>query len=350
MINEVYENYKSDNERIMTCKDYFTDRNGYLNEYAFKDFIGEIRKNGINNLYLCCFNIDLRKANLEGHAMGDYILRKFIVSLEKYYVFRIGGEKFNILCKKEQIPELQAIFDKENEKYRIYYGFVKEKPFFPQTEAEEKEMIRKGISLMYACKGEASAAKTDFIIGDKGNTPKELQETSKRKFRSTMWYVVADITVTKPEYRTVKAYIYPTEIRSPKQSIPIIVIVDNNINYIVRSGYTVEFGVCGIRFCTKCHFDAENHLQTWLFSTDTGGEFDIKIRTVEGVCIPANFGKRLKNGKEIYPIKPNITGMWDFVIFDDGTPTLNTDGYFTDDSGVRYGVYMDKEYLNLVEL
>ena len=160
MINEVYENYKSDNERIMTCKDYFTDRNGYLNEYAFKDFIGEIRKNGINNLYLCCFNIDLRKANLEGHAMGDYILRKFIVSLEKYYVFRIGGEKFNILCKKEQIPELQAIFDKENEKYRIYYGFVKEKPFFPQTEAEEKEMIRKGISLMYACKGEASAAKT----------------------------------------------------------------------------------------------------------------------------------------------------------------------------------------------
>lgn len=350
MIDEIYDNYKSDNERLMTCRDYFTDRNGYLNEYAFRDFIERMKEQGINDLYLCCFNIDLRKANLDGHAMGDYILRKFIVSLQDYYVFRIGGEKFNILCHKEQIAALQDVFDKPNDKYRIYYGIVKEKPFFPQSEAEEKDMIRKGINLMFACKGDANAAKEDYIIGDKGNTPKELQETSKRKFRSTMWYVVADITVTKPEYRAVKVYIYPTAMAKPKQSIPIIAVVDNNINYTVRSGNTVEFGVCGIRFCAKCHFDAENHLQTWLFSTDTSGQYDIKVRTVEGVCIPANFGKRLKNGKEIYPIKPNITGMWDFILYDDGTPTLNTDGYYIDDAGVRYGVVMDKECLSLVEI
>lgn len=347
----IYSQFKSDEQCVMTCRDYYTDRQGFINDNAFHKFISEIKENpDMPDLYLVCFNIDLRKSNAESTAVGDYELRKFIVSLEEYYVFRIQGEKFNMLVTKEQIPVVEAYLKKPSDKYTVYYGIVKEKPFRPATVIEERDLIRKGVTLMFMNKGEIKHGYSpDDVISGKGNTPKELQETATRKYRATMWYSEVRITVTEPFYKEVMVYAFPTEVKQAMQSIPTIVAAYDNVTYNVKFDSQVKFGINGIVFNLTCRFDREEHLTTTIFTQDKC-KYDIKTKNVEGVCIPATFGKRITPTKQIFPIRQNATGMCDYIALEDGVVTLNTDGVVVSPSGVRYGVVMDDKCIDLIKI
>lgn len=349
-MKDLYNSFKSDDMYACRKCDYYTDRNGYPNEAAFNEFSEQAALGG-DTYYLICLNIDLRKSNATSMAQGDYVLRKFIVSLQEddYYIFRIQGEKFNMLVTEEQIPKIKEILEKPSDEYKIYYGLVT-RPYRPQTEEGKKELIREGITMMFAQKGDKV---TTSSIDVKGNTPTELQETKTRKHRSTMWYSMIKLTITSPIYKEVNIYVYPTEWKEALISIPTIVVVDDNVDYNVKYSSQPEFGIEGYRFMINCKLDREGHLMTSLYSLD--GErckFDINTDTHEGVCIPATFGKRMKATVELFPLKKNVYGLYDFVLLDksNGNVTVNKTGSIVGKNGTRYGLTVDSEYVELMEM
>lgn len=352
--DELYDSYKAADVCSMMRRDVYTDRGGYLNENAFQDFTKKLSQNPDGeDYYLICFNIDLRNANAESMATGDYVLRRFIVSLEDFFVFRIQGEKFNALVTKDEIPRIKTFLDKPNDKYKVYYGIVADTPYRPQTQTEEREIIRKGIALMYENKGEKKVVAQDDIISKKGNTPKELQETKLRKYRKTMWYTTMKLTITNPKYKEVTIYIYPTEMKPNLQRVNIICAVYDNVHYNVKSGIEVTFGVDGYRFKVFSRFNREGHLDTAMYCVDNDRcKYQMTYDTYEGVCVPVAFGKRISVNKEIFPLRKNASGMYDYVLFDkeSGETTLNTDGYLSMPNGVKYGVFMDAECIDLAQI
>jgi hypothetical protein len=351
---ELYESYKSSEECLFKRLSVFTDKHGYLNENAFQDFTKSIVNNPDDkDYYLICFNVDLRNANAESMAAGDYALRRFIVSLEDFFVFRIQGEKFNALVTQEEIPRIKTLLDKPNPLYKVYYGIVSDTPFHPQNAIEEREMIRKGIALMYENKGEKKVVATDDVVSVKGNTPKELQETKLRKYRKTMWYTTITLTLTNPKYKEVTIFIYPTEIKSNLQRVNIICAVYDNVHYNVKCGNEVTFGIDGYRFTVFSRFNRDGHLDTAIYCVDKDKcKYQMTHDTHEGVCIPASFGKRLSQSREIYPLRKSSNGMYDYVDYnmDDNTVSVNTDGYVTTPSGTKYGVFMDAECIDLTKI
>lgn len=350
MIDNIYESYKSDELCAISNKDHFTDKAGYLNEFAFNHFTKVLsQENNLPDYFLTCINIDLRLANAESIAVGDYELRKFIISLEDFYVFRIQGEKFNILARKDQLQKLKTILDKPNNKYKVYYGMVKDIPYKPKDEYEERDIILKGIRAMYAHKGEKKVNVSYNIVADKGNVPKELQETKLKKYCSTMWYSITRLIITEPIYKELTVYAFPTAWKEALQSLPLIAAVYDNVTYNVKCDNNIQFGVDGIKFSLTCRFDRDKHLTTSLFALDKC-KCDVKTETHEGDYIPAYFGKRLSPTKEIYPIRKNPKGMYDYIIYDEGKIEINTDGYVTTDDGVKYGVFMDDKCLDLIKL
>lgn len=108
MQEKVYKNYTSTEKLELTCKDHFTEKAGFPNEFAFLDFAQQIKRE--DEMYLVCLNVDLRKANRISYAFGSYTLRKFMVSLEGFYVFRIQGEKLNIFCSGEWCTRIKKHF------------------------------------------------------------------------------------------------------------------------------------------------------------------------------------------------------------------------------------------------
>lgn len=351
---ELYESYKNAEDCLLKRRDVYTDRSGYLNENAFQDFTKSIAESpDTQDYYLVCFNIDLRNANAESMAVGDYVLRRFIVSLEDFFVFRIQGEKFNALVTRDEIPRIKALLDKPNPKYKVYYGVVTDTPYRPRNATEEREIIRKGIALMYENKGEKKVVATDDVVSIKGNTPKELQETKLRKYRKTMWYTTMTLTLTSPKYKEVTILIYPTEMKPNLQRVNIICAVYDNVQYNVKCGNEITFGIDGLRFTVFSRFNRDGHLDTGLYCIDKNKcKYQIKHDTHEGVCIPASFGKRLSQSYEIYPLRKGSNGMYDYVEhnMDDNTVSVNTDGYITTPSGTKYGVFMDAECIDLTEI
>ena len=346
MLDQIYEQFRSTDVCSFPFKDYYTDRCGYLNENAFHCFTQSLTDSS-EEYYLICLNIDLRKANSTSMAQGDYVLRRFVQSLENYYIFRVQGEKFNILATKEQIPEIKARLNEPNDLYKIYYGIVSDAPFNPQNSVEEKAMIRKGISLMYESKGEKGSPIAP-VSGITGSTPKEYQEEKLRKYRKTMWFSTVEITILKPEYKKVSVIVFPTEWKPDMASLPIIVAAYDNIDYNVKYGKNVVFGINGIRFSVSCRFNHEEHLDTTIYAIDKGdAAVRFKIDTTEGICIPDNFGKKLSDTKELYPLRKNSSGTYDFVILENEHLTLNTDGYYISTNGKRYGVFADDTILEL---
>ena len=352
--DELYDSYKSADVCSIKRNDVFTDRSGYLNEYAFQDFTKHLAENpDAEDYYLICLNIDLRTANAESMAVGDYVLRRFIVSLEDFFVFRIQGEKFNALVTKDEIPRIKTYLDKPNPQYKVYYGIVTEMPYRPRNQSEERDIIHKGISLMYENKGEKKIVVSDDIVSKKGNTPKELQETKLRKFRKTMWYTTMKLTITSPKYKEVTIFIYPTEMKDNLQRCNIVCAVYDNVHYNVKSANEVTFGVDGFRFTVFSRFNRDGHLDTAMYCKDKDRcKYQMTYNTHEGVCIPASFGKRFSEHKELFPLNKNGYGMYDYVVYnsENGDVYLNTEGYVTTQNGTKYGVFMDAECIDLAKI
>ncbi len=343
MMKYHYEQYSSLAPIQIYSKEYYQDKDGYPNAKAFEDFSEKIE----GEYFLICINVDVRKANATSYEYGNYIMRKFILALNSIsncYTFRMHGEKFNIFIHKESLPALNELFEKESEDYDVYVGDSGE----AYDKTLKNEQIRKNVELMFEdkhTKRHRQKAQQNSLLGSKLNTPLDLRETTFKKHRSTMWYSIIRITILEPIFKEVKVYVFPTKFCKPLHSIPLLVVIDDLLGYRVLHGNDIKFGLEGILFSINARFGRDGHLNTAAFHSGEG-KCEIAIATNEGVCIPANFGKRIGNA-EIYPIKPNIHGTFDFVLLNDETPELNTTGIITHDEK-QYMVMMDSEYIDLV--
>lgn len=347
---ENYKSYTTADTYETTRRDFFCDQSGIPNAKAFEDFSNNIDFD--EEYVLICLNIDLRATNnKEGYASGSRIMRKFYLALDDMgvFAFRMGGEKFNVLCKKDKLQDLIAFLDKDNsEKYSIYYGSPKE----PYNIFTSEDLIEEGKTLMYADKhkkvGKKEFLANDKLVGNKGNTPADLQETAVHKYRTTMWYSKVKITFIN-QFREINVYIFVTDFRNNYESLPLVVVLDDLIEYKAFYGNNIVFKEEGIEFTINARFDRQGRMQTAVFA-DREKAAEVKLEFTEkheGICIPATFGKRIGD-KEVYPIKQNVNGTCDYVLLDKDKVTIDRTGLITVND-TTYGVYMDAENIDLVK-
>lgn len=348
ILRHLYNGYSSEESINVRRKNYFTDRDSYPNANAFDDFSSRINT---DDYRLICINIDLRKINVVNYTLGSYALRRVILAFQDYcFCFRIQGEKFNILAEKKYLDSVKELLDAPSRTHNsfcdIYYGIADE----PYSHDRAAELIQKCVNLMY----EDKTKKRNIyrcnrtVTGGKGNKPYELRETAERKYINTMWHTDVHITVTEPDFRELDVIVYPTEYCNPLESITLIAVADDTINCRVFCNKNIQFGINGIVFTINARFDREGHLNTSVFHSGTG-KCEIDVKTTEGVCIPANFGKCIGAGKEIYPVRKNIRGTCDYVLLDNGKAELVTNGILTTDD-IKYGVYMDNTCIDLIPI
>ena len=350
--DDEYAFFKSDEKISMRYRDMFCDKEGIPNDKAYFSFSISIKED--EDFRLCCMMLDLQKSNLDpekGYKYGNYILRRFVISLEEqgFFVFRMQGGKFNILFSSDKTETLRKILDAESDDYDCFYGIVDEVFFWKRS----NEIIDKGKAIMYQDRDEK--LRDAMVIqreepDSKGNTPVELQETKTKKYRSTMWYSVAHITVTEPQFKEVTVYIFPTMRKKPLESVPLVGVVDDMVQYRHKYGEQgFFFGIAGLEFSVSARFDRQDHLNVAIFNTSHSGKFDIKIDTHEGNCFPATFGKRIGSTREIYPFKVNHTGLYDYIIFDTESKQYGVkDSGTVKMAGKTYEVHMDEECIDLI--
>lgn len=340
----MYNDYFSEEEIVTTKKAFFTTRQGFPNRKAFVDFGKEISGQGY---YLVCLNVDLRKANKSSYDFGSYVLRKFILSLidDGYAVFHITGEKFNVLVQGDRILDLKKLLDEPHEEFDVYYGIIITNEY---TDERSQKQIAECVEKMFRDKAvkKRERASEGLVVR---NTPPELQETPRRKFRCTTWYAVIELTVTEPEFKTVMVYVFPTEYKRPLATVKTIAVVYDMGEYRTYYDTSIDFGVGGIQFNLNCRFDRTGLLNVAFFRASENGEYKHEIYVHKGECIPANFGKRAGDGREIFPIRKNIHGFCDYVLLNlkEDSIELNTEGTIHN-MGITYGVYQDDEFIDLI--
>lgn len=352
-MREKYKSYWADDPITVTKRELYTDSEGFPNEVAFLHYIKTLTPS--DKFLLACINIDLRASNqAKGYAFGTLVLRKAVLQLQDFFaVFRVSGEKFNLLIPEEELEDAKRMLDNcPNTLFTIYYGISTKDYVY----SENIEMLRRdGIDLMFAHKAKVTGKKheevrDDKIIGDKGNTPAQLQETDTHKCRDTMWWGVIDLEEIQPFARNVKAYVFPTEYKDKKMSLNQIVVIDDLVNTRILTGNNVTFGFDGIKFSVSTRFDENGKLSVLCFKDrESKGQVEMNIQLHEGNCIPASFGKRLDSKREIFPIKQVASGGFSYVLFDRSTNTVTYDETgLVEVDGKRYAVYVTENSIDLI--
>lgn len=353
VLQTIYEDYNSNGYVTVPKQNIYKDKDGFLNEIAFRDFIARLAKE--NECYLACINVDLRASNAsQGYAFGTRVLRTAYLQLQDFvHIFRIGGEKFNLVIEKENLENAKKMLDSDvKELFSIYYGVITDEFL---TADNYEELRKRGVEAMYRHKADCtgkdiSEVRDDKIVGDKGNTPPELQETDTHKFRETMWYGTIAFTEKEPLSKEVIVYVFPTEYKDKMMSAHQIVVVDDYVNTVVFTGNDVRFGFDGIRYNVNSRFDNDGKLTIMCFKDKkSNGECGMIIHSHEGSCLPANFGKRIGNGCEIYPIKKIATGAYSYVLWDkqNNKATYNETG-LVEMKGKKYAVFADENGIDLI--
>lgn len=350
---ENYKSYMANEPITVTKRELYTDSDGFPNEVAFLHYVRKLTPS--DKLFLACINIDLRASNQsKGYAFGTLVLRKAILQLQDFFaVFRISGEKFNLLIPEKNLEDAKTMLDKcPRQLFSIYYGIATKSYVCADNITECR---REGIDLMYVHKAKTTGKKNeevrdDKIIGDKGNTPAQLQETDTHKCRDTMWYGVIDFEEIQPFARNIKAYVFPTEYKDKRMSLNQIVVVDDLVNTKILTGNNVMFGFDGIKFSVSTRFDEHGKLSILCFKDrESKGQVDMNIQLHEGNCIPASFGKRIDSKKELFPIKQVASGGYSYVLFDRSTGTVTYDDTgMAEMAGKQYAVCVTEDSIDLI--
>ena len=329
----------------------YTDSEGFPNENAFRDFAEHLTA----EYYLACISVDVTRSNeKKGYGFGSRVLRKAFLQLrDNFYIFRISGNKFNLFVTENEFSKLKNMLESGNEDFfTVYYGIVEDTYV---TKENYTKLCERGKEMMYHYKAEKigkayTDARDDVIVGNKGNTPADLQETDTCKYRETMWYATVHLEETEPAARTVTAYVFPTEYKESLASLNMVVVVDDFVKTRIYSGTSVSFGFDGMKFMISSRFDNEGHMNVSCFGErENKGQCDITIDVHEGNCIPASFGKRVKRGVSLFPVKPNTRGTYEYALWNDNEKTAEyqESGLIAID-GADYEVHADKVAINLV--
>lgn len=346
-----YINYTGSAMITVPMRKIYTDSEGYPNENAFRDFAEHISA----EYYLACISVDVSKSNeKKGYGFGTRVLRKAFLQLkDNFYIFRMSGNKFNLLVTENEFPKLKEMLESGNEDFfTVYYGLIEDTYI---TKDNYKALCERGKEMMYRHKAEKigkaySEARDDVVIGDKGNTPTDLQETDTCKYRETMWYSTISLEESEPVPRMVTIHVFPTEYKESLASLNIIVVIDDFVSTRTYSGTNITFGLDGMKFSVSARFDNEGHMNVSCYEDrNNTGKCEISVDTHEGNCIPASFGKRVGNGLSVFPVKSNSRGTYEYVLWNDNNKTVeyNESGLIEMD-GITYGVHSDKVAINLI--
>lgn len=345
-----YEDYTSSEKMTVTKREFFTDNDGYPDEKAFWDFVRYVSEE--DKMYLLCLDVDLKSSNAKGTGFGDLVLRTFFTKMQNHFPsFRMRGTKFNLFVHESNLALAEEMLTTDNSKLFTLYGEVLKDKFVSCDNVDE--LLQEGIKKMFN-----GRVDTDKIVGDKGNVPAERQETSTRKYLSTMWYARIIFNETKPSRRTLTAYVFPTEYKPPMALLDTVVVLDDVVKPRVYEGSMITIPIDGMMIKVTTRFDNDGHLAvSWSKSLESksNGEIEGTIDIHEADSIPVNFGKRISSTKEIYPIKPNTQGLYEYVMYDRTAeyPKHKAE-YIT--SGIvqgkvnSYEVHMDSEVIELVKV
>ncbi len=350
-MDNLYRQYLSTDKIEVERKRLYSDSDGFLNDAAFRDFAEHINQ----NMALICLNIDVSASNTtRGYAFGSRVLRKVYLQLkEHFYIFRVNGDKFNLIVPRENLKEAICMLNSSREypeMFSVYYGIVDE-----SVNKDNYEQLRKiGKELMYhdkavKTKKKISDVRDDMIIGNKPNTTADMQETDTCKYIETMWHGTVNFVEKSTLQLIKKLYVYPTEFKADFASLNIIAVTEDEQGYELFIGNSVEIAVNGVKCLVTARFADDGHLIISCYkANDANNPYIIGIDTVEGICIPAFFGKRISEGQEIYPICRHDDGMCDFVLWDStvNKGTINTTGIVRE-NGTEYAVYMDDTSIKL---
>ena len=147
-----YNSYQLDEPITIQRKDYYCDRFGFPNKKAFYDFVTNNAER--EDFYLIAVSIDLTKPNDTSQALGDYALRRFVLSMQDFLIFHIQGEKFNILATQKDLKKVEKALNLPNERYEVFYG-VSDEPIKRKNTAkvvfQAKERMYDDRSLRRRC-------------------------------------------------------------------------------------------------------------------------------------------------------------------------------------------------------
>lgn len=345
-----YEKYLSPEMVTVPQSRLFTDKDGFPNDVAFKDFCSLLTGN--EGLIIICLIFDVSVSNIKGYKFGTTVMKKLYNQLkDDYYVFRYSGNKFNILAKPNEIENLKAMFDTCPKNFAtIYYGIVEECIITNENYEEQRKI---GIERMYKHKMEAtlSKMKTALTIEDRKCIPTDYQESKTHKPINTMWYGLIKFEEKEPLPHSLTAYIYPTEYSDYPAPLNMIVVLDDKINRRIFTGTNVTIGFDGNRFDINSRIDKNGNLIIQCFpSRDNKGIIDVTKKKHEGQSLPLCFGKQISNDTQIFPVRPNSYGSYDYVIWNrsDKTAEYNTTGLVNADNQI-YTVTFNKSGIELVE-
>lgn len=307
-----YGKYLSNDKIVVTSREYYTDSNGYQNEKAFWDFVKDMTE--ADRMYLMCIDVDLSPSNeLKGTGYGDLVMRTLFTKIrESFPIFRMRGTKFNIFVPEDEVSYAEEIIapSDTNKDFYIVHGMIVTDKFVSSENV--KEVLVKGIKGMLGDRKD-----TDAVIGNIGNTPAMQQETPTMKYIAEMWFAEITFTETKPNPRTLKAYVYPTEYKSPMAMLHTIVVLDDMVEARVYDGTVVQLPIDGMRISITARFNHDGKMIiSWFKSGESEGEIEGIIEMHEGNSLPANYGKRIGSTKEIYPVKMNGQGLYEYVLYD----------------------------------
>jgi hypothetical protein len=355
-LKKQFTSYSEDEHMSIARKEVFTDE-GFLNRKAYGDFLMFLTQE--DEYLLCCLNIDLRKANEKSYAFGTLVLRKAFNELAKsFYIFRMQGEKFNILFNREEKERLVEILDKPSEYTAVYYGISD--TFIHKD--NHKEVERMNLALMYMDKAEKTnkavnkvSRSAGNLVGAKGNVPEEWQESANKKWKKTMWWKKFYLTEKEPvQGRELEITVFPTEFKSPPDFVNLIIVIYDRVNYRAYTGKEVMFGIDGVRFRITGRFteNGGGGLEVILMKLNDGekGAFSVRKESWDGEYIPAHFGKHIGYETEIYPIRKSPAGTIDYVKYSaDKQLEVCSDGEDIEIDGKKYGLYENEDSFELIE-
>lgn len=312
-----YDEYTQDGIITVFRKTLFTDVDGFPNELAFRNFIEGFEEE--DQYYLACINIDLTASNeSRGYEFGTSILKKVYQQIsERFFIFRIGGDKFNVLIPYSELDKAEKMLNSGSEMFAIYYGIETEIP----VRTDNFESLRKKcIDLMYNDRKQRSKRyfeKVSYNNISVGPKKTASAETPFFKPNDLMCYAVIDFDEEKPIAREVKAYVFPVEYKEKMMSVRQIVVVDDFIDVKIYTGNSVVFGFDGIKFNVTSRFDDSKNLKVVCFKEqECGGQCKMFIKCYQKNSVLENFGKSVGENVEIFPVKPNSYGTHSYVLWD----------------------------------
>lgn len=330
VLKDYHKYFDEETQLSVSMKKYYTDSEGYPNEKAFFDYVSGLQES--DEAYLLCIDLDLMATNAkEGRGFADRLMRSVFVHISEFFpVFRIRGTKFNIIVynKEECLTNIRTFLDSEGKsEYFTIHGELVTDTFL--TAGNVNEQIAKGIKSMYK-----DRQNTDVIVGEMMNTPTEEQETAVHKSDGDLWYATIDFDESVPNIRTLKAYVFPIEYRKPMELLNCIVVLDDLVAQPrLFAGTNVVVPIDGMKISITARFDTEGKLNiSYIKDTISKGQIIGTISTHDGKWIPLSFGKRIGGKKEIFPVKLNRQGLYEFVLLNGNTGEITYQ-----DNGLIYG-------------